>query len=102
MVSVDAEKVAENMLCLVVLLLLLYYRGYMEGIVADEDELSVSSESVGLIGGVLVRREVGMCAGEGLSSVARCLVLGSAARSHLRQVFIVLCAAAFAHGAVRP
>ena len=27
-------------------------------IVAEEDELSVSSESVGLVGGVLVRREV--------------------------------------------
>ena len=33
-------------------------------IVAEEDELSVSSESVGLVGGVLVRREVGVCAGE--------------------------------------
>ena len=36
-------------------------------IVAEEDELSVSSESVGLVGGVLVRREVSVCAGEGLS-----------------------------------
>ena len=31
-------------------------------IVAGEDELSVSSESVGLVGGVLVRREVSVCA----------------------------------------
>ena len=46
-------------------------------IVAEEDELSVSSESVGLVGGVLVRRKVGMCTGEGLSSSARCLALGS-------------------------
>ena len=38
------------------------------GIVAEEDELSVSSESVRLVGGVRVRREVGVCAGEGLSS----------------------------------
>ena len=28
-VSVDAEKVAENMRCLVVLLLVLHYRGYV-------------------------------------------------------------------------
>ena len=54
------------------------------GIVAEEDELSVSSESVRLVGGVLVRREVSVCAGEGLSSVSRCLVLGSAARPCLR------------------
>ena len=38
-------------------------------IVAEEDELLVSSESVGLVGGVLVRREVGVCAGDELSSV---------------------------------
>ena len=48
-------------------------------IVAGEDELSVSSESVGLVGNILVRREVGMCAEEELSSEAYCLVLGSAA-----------------------
>ena len=71
-------------------------------IVAEEDELSVSSESVRLVGGVLVRREVGVCAGEGLSSVSRCLALGSAARPRLRRVFVVLCAAAFVRGAVRP
>ena len=48
-------------------------------IVAEEDELSVSSESVGLVGGVLIRREVGICANKGLSSEARCLALSSAA-----------------------
>ena len=31
-----------------------------------------------------------MCAGEGLSSVSRCLALGSAARPRLRRVFVVL------------
>ena len=56
-------------------------------IVAEEDELSVSSESVGLVGGVLVRREVGMCAGKGLSLSACCLALGSAARPCLHRVF---------------
>ena len=71
-------------------------------IVAEKDKLSVSSESVGLVGGVLVRREVGVCAGEGLSSVVRCLTLGSAARPRLRRVFIVLYTAAFARGAVCP
>ena len=71
-------------------------------IVAEEDELSVSSESVGLVGGVLVRREVSLYAGKGLSSVARYLVLGSAARPCLRRAFVVLCAAVFARGAVRP
>ena len=49
-------------------------------IIAEEDELSVSSESVGLVGGVLVHRKVGVCAGEGLSSSTRCLALSSAAR----------------------
>ena len=73
-----------------------------ERIVAEEDELSVSSESVRLVGGVLVRREVGVCAGEGLSLISRCLALGSAARPRLRRVFVVFCAAAFARGAVRP
>ena len=29
-------------------------------IAAEEDELSVSSESVGLVGGVLVRRKIGV------------------------------------------
>ena len=71
-------------------------------IVAEEDELSVSSKSVRLVGGVLVRREVGVCAGEGLSSVSRCLAFGSAARPRLRRVFVVFCIAAFARGAVRP
>ena len=56
-------------------------------IVAEEDELSVSSESVGLVGGVLIRREVGMCAGKGLLSAAHCLVLRSTARLCLRRVF---------------
>ena len=46
-------------------------------IVAGEDELSVSSESVGLVGGVLVHREVGVCAEEGLLSEVHCLALGS-------------------------
>ena len=69
-------------------------------IAAEEDELSVSSESVGLVGGVLVCREVGVCAGKGLSSVVRCLALGRAARPRLRRVFVVLCAAVFARGAV--
>ena len=49
-------------------------------IVAGEDELSVSSESVELVGGVLVRREVGVCAGERLSLAVRCFALGSTAR----------------------
>ena len=71
-------------------------------IVAEEDESSVSSESVRLVGGVLVRREVGVYAGEGLSSVSRCLALGSAAQPRLRRVFVVFCAATFARGAVRP
>ena len=71
-------------------------------IVAEEDELSISSESVKLVGGVRVRREVGVCAGEGLSSVSRCRALGSAARPRLRRVFVVFCAAVFVRGAVRP
>ena len=71
-------------------------------IVAEEDELSVFSESVRLVGGVLVRREVGVYAGEGLSSVSRCLALGSTARPRLRRVFVVFCIAAFVRGAVRP
>ena len=71
-------------------------------IVAEEDELSVSSESVGLVGGVLVRREVGVCTGEGLSSLARCLALGSTTRPRLRRVLDELRAAAFARGAVLP
>ena len=71
-------------------------------IVAEEDELSVSSEFVGLVRGVLVRREVSMYTGEGLSSVVRCLALSSATRPRLHRVFVMLCAAAFARGAIRP
>ena len=64
--------------------------------------MSVSSESVRLVGGVRVRREVGVCAGDELASDARFLALGSAARPCLRRVFVVFCAAVFAPGAVRP
>ena len=71
-------------------------------IVAEEDELSFSSESVRLIGGIRVRREVGVCAGEGLSSVSRCLVLGSAARPRLYRVFVVFGIPVFARGAAFP
>ena len=69
---------------------------------AEEDELLVSSESVKLVGGVRVRREVGVCAGEGLSSVSRCLALGSTARPRLRRVFVVFSTPAFARGAAFP
>ena len=64
--------------------------------------MSVSSESVRLVGGVRVRREVGVCAGEGLSSVSRCLALGSAARPRLRRGFVVFGIPAFARGAAFP
>ena len=71
-------------------------------VVICEGGLSVSSESVGLVGGVLVLLEVGAGAEEEVSSVSSCLALGSAARPRLRRVFAAPRAVAFARAAVFP
>ena len=69
-------------------------RGMM---VVKGDEFPASSESVGLVGGVRVRLDVGVGADDELSRVERRLVRDSGGRPHLRREFVAPRAVAFAH-----
>ena len=80
MVSVVVEKVIEKYAVFGSVAMRVILSRLCGKIVAGEDELSVPSESVGLVRGVLVRREVSICAEEELSSEARYLVLSSTTR----------------------
>ena len=57
--------------------------------VVKGDEFPASSESVGLVGGVRVRLDIGVGADDKLSLIERCLMCTSSSRPHLCRAFVV-------------